>query len=171
MINGAGGSIGTMAVQIAKHFGAEVTAVDSAEKHEMLRAIGADHVIDYTTEDFTQSGARYDLILDVVGKAPYAGSVQSLKPEGRLLLANPGMAERLRGPWTAMRSGKKVISAAGGQTREELLFLKGLIEAGAIKPVIDRSYPLEETAEAHRYVESGRKKGSVAISIASLVKG
>ncbi len=164
LINGAGGSIGTFAVQLAKYFGAEVTAVDSTEKLDMLRSIGAEQVIDYTQEDFTKSGETYDVILDVIGKSSFSGSVRSLKQNGRYLLANPGLLHMLRGRWTSMRSSKKVISGAAGQRSEDLIFLKELIEAGKIKSVIDRRYPLEQTAEAHRYVETGHKKGNVVIT-------
>ena len=165
LINGAGGSIGTSAVQLAKYFGAEVTAVDSTMKLDMLRSIGADQVIDYTQEDFTKSGESYDVILDVVGKSTYSRSVKSLKKNGRYLLANPGLSHMVRGKWTSMRSSKKVIFGAAGQKREDLIFLKELIEAGKIKSVIDRRYPLEQTAEAHRYVETGHKKGNVVITV------
>ena len=157
LINGAGGSIGTMAVQLAKGRGAEVTAVDSPEKLDMLRSIGADHVIDYTQEDFTRRGQAYDVIFDVVGKSSFSGSLRSLKPNGRYLLGNPGLSQRLRARWTST-SGKQVIYGTGSQKAEDLVFLKELIEAGKIKSVIDRRYPLEQTAEAHRYVDKGTKR-------------
>jgi 2-desacetyl-2-hydroxyethyl bacteriochlorophyllide A dehydrogenase len=165
LINGAGGSIGTFAVQLAKYFGGEVTAVDSAEKLDMLSSIGADQVIDYTQEDFTKSGQTYDVILDVVGKSSFSGSVRSLKQNGSYLLANPGLSHLVRGKWTSVRSSKKVISGAAGQKSGDLVFLKELIEAGKIKSVIDRRYPLEQTAEAHSYVETGHKKGNVVITV------
>ena len=165
-INGAGGSIGTFAVQIAKAFGAEVTAVDSTGKLDMLRSIGADHVIDYTQEDFTRNGQTYDVILDVVGKVPFSRAIKSLKPDGQFLVANPGLSHLLRGPWTGMTSGKKVITATSTHSAENLVFLREMIEAGQIKAVIDRRYPLEQAAEAHRYVESGQKKGDVVITVA-----
>jgi len=166
LINGAGGSIGTFAVQLANYFGAEVTAVDSTKKLDMLRSIGADHVFDYTQEDFTKSGQTYDVILDVVGKSSFSGSVRSLKPNGHYLLANPGLSHIVRGKWTSMSSSKKVISGAAGQKGEDLIFLKELIEAGKLKSVIDRRYPLQQTAEAHRYVETGQKRGNVVIAVA-----
>jgi NADPH:quinone reductase-like Zn-dependent oxidoreductase len=166
LINGAGGSIGTFAVQLAKSYGAEVTGVDSTGKLDMLRSIGADHVIDYTQEDFTQSGRAYDVIFDVVSKSSYSGSLGSLKPNGRYLLGNPGESQRLRARWTA-KSGKQVIYGTGRQTAEDLVFLKELIEAGKIKSVIDRRYPLEQMAEAHRYVDTGQKKGGVVITVAN----
>ena len=166
VINGAGGSIGTFAVQIAKALGADVTAVDSTGKLEMLRSIGADHVIDYTQDDFTRNGQSYDVIFDVVGKVPYSQAIKSLKPDGRFLVANPGLAHMLRGPWTRMTSSKKVFTATANHSAEDLVVLRGMIEAGKIKAVIDRRYPLEQAAEAHRYVESGQKKGDVVLIVA-----
>jgi len=166
LIVGAGGSIGTSAIQLARYYGAEVTAVDSTEKLEMLRSIGAGHVIDYTQEDFTQSGETYDVIFDVVGKSSYSGSVRSLKKNGRYLLANPRPFPIVRGLWTSMTSSKKVIFRAASRTTEDLLFLRELIEVGVMKTVIDRRYPLEQTAEAHRYVETGQKAGNVVITVA-----
>jgi len=166
LINGAGGSIGTFAVQLAKSFGAEVTGVDSTGKLDMLRSIGADQVIDYTQEDFTKSGETYDIIFDVVGKTSFSGSVRSLKQSGRYLLANAGLSQMVRGRWTSMRSSKKVIVGAASEKAEDLNFLKELIEAGKIKSVIDRRYPLEHIVEAHRYVDTGHKKGNVVITVA-----
>jgi NADPH:quinone reductase-like Zn-dependent oxidoreductase len=165
LIIGAGGSIGTFAVQLARYFGAEVTGVDSTSKLEMLRSIGADHVIDYTQEDFTRNGETYDVIFDVPGKSSYSRSIKSLKQNGRYLLANAGLSQMLRGPWTSMRSSKKVIFGAANQKTEDLIFLRDLFEAGQIKAVIDRCYPLEQIAEAHRYVEAGNKKGNVSITV------
>jgi len=166
MINGAGGSIGTFAIQHAKYFGAEVTAVDSTEKLDMLHSIGADHVIDYTQEDFTKTGETYDVIFDVVGKSSFSRSVRSLKQNGRYLLANPGLPQMLRGQWTSAISSKKVIFPAQSRKSEDLVFLKGLIEDGKIKSVIDRTFPLEQMAEAHEYVEKGGKKGNLVITVA-----
>ena len=137
LINGAGGTIGTFAVQLAKYFGAEVTGVDSTSKLDMLRSIGADQVIDYTQEDFTKSGKIYDFILDVVGKSSYSGSIRSLKQNGRYLIANPRPSQMVRGRWTSMRSSKKVIVGAASEKTEDLIFLKELIEAGKMKLVID----------------------------------
>jgi len=166
LINGAGGSIGTFGVQLAKYWGADVTAVDSTAKLEMLRSIGADHVIDYTREDFTKSGRTYDVIFDVVGKSPYSGSIRSLKENGSYLIASPQLSKMVRGLWTSKRSGKKVISGAASHKAADLIFLKELVEAGTLKSVIDRRYPLEQMAEAHRYVETGQKKGNVVITLA-----
>ena len=163
LINGAAGNIGTFAVQLAKYFGAEVTGVDSTEKLDMLRSIGADQVIDYTQEDFTKSGETCDVIFDVVGKSSFSRSVRSLNQNGRYLLANPRLLQMVRGLWTSMTSSKKVIFEFASDKSEDLIFLKELIEAGKIKSVIDRRYPLEQTAEAHRYVEKGHKKGNVVL--------
>ena len=165
LINGAGGSIGTFAVQLAKYFGAEVTAVDSTGKLEMLRSLGADQVIDYTQADFTTNGETYDVIFDVVGKSSFPRSVRSLKHHGRYLLANPKLSQMVRGRWTSRRSSKQVIVGAASETTEDLLILTELIEAGKIHSVIDRRYPLEHIAEAHRYVDTGHKKGNVVITV------
>jgi NADPH:quinone reductase-like Zn-dependent oxidoreductase len=165
LINGAGGTIGTFAVQLAKYFEAEVTAVDSTRKLDMLRSIGANQVIDYTQEDFTKSGETYDFILDVIGKSSFSGSIRSLKQNGRYRIVNSGLTQMVRGRWTSRTSNKKVISGAASPKTEDLLFLKELIEAGTIKTVIDRCYPLEQTVEAHRYVETGHKTGHVVITV------
>jgi len=164
LIVGAGGSIGTFAVQLAKHFGAEVTAVDSSGKLDMLRSIGADHVIDYTQEDFTKSGQIYDVIFDVVGVISLSRSNKVLKKNGTYLLANPG-GQMFQGFWTSMRTSKKVIMEPASGSTVDLIFLRELIEAGKIKSVIDRCYPLEQIAEAHRYVDKGHKKGNLVITI------
>jgi NADPH:quinone reductase-like Zn-dependent oxidoreductase len=165
LINGAGGSIGTFAVQLARYFGAEVTAVDSTGKLDMLRSIGADQVIDYTQEDFTKNGETYDVIFDVVGKISFSRSKTSIKQNGTYLLANPGPSQLVQGLWTRMTSSEKVVMQPASGTTEDLIFLKELIEAGKIKSAIDRRYPLEQTAEAHRYVETGQKKGNVVITV------
>ncbi len=165
LINGAGGTIGPFAVQLAKHFGAEVTAVDSTEKLDMLRSIGADQVIDYTKENFTQSGETYDFILDVVSRSPFSGSTRSLKQNGRYLIANPGLSQMVRGRWTSMTGSKKVVFGAAYPKTEDLVFLKELVEAGKLKSVIDRRYPLQQIAEAHRYVETGHKVGNIVITV------
>ncbi len=165
LINGAGGTIGTFAIQLAKYYGADVTGVDSTEKLDLLRSLGADHVIDYTHEDFTQRGETYDVIFDVVSKSSFSGSIRSLKQRGRYLIANPGLSQRIRGRWTSRTSSKNVIFGAASLKTEDLLFLKELIEAGKITSVIDRRYPLEQTVEAHRYVETGQKTGHVVITV------
>jgi NADPH:quinone reductase-like Zn-dependent oxidoreductase len=165
LINGAGGSIGTYAVQIAKSLGAQVTAVDSAEKLDFMRSIGADDVIDYARQDFTESGESYDAIIDVVGKSPYSRSLRSLKPNGRYVLGNPGLSARLRAPLTSGRGGRQVITEDPGQRPEYYTALEALFEAGKIRTIIDRRYPLEQTTEAHRYVDEGHKKGNVVITV------
>ena len=165
LINGAGGTIGTFSIQLAKSFGAEVTGVDSKSKLDMLRSIGVDRVIDYTQEDFTKNGETYDVIFDVVRKSSYSGCVRSLKKKGIYLQTNHGLSRRVRGLWTSMTSSKKVISGTIPEKTEDLIYLRELIEAGKLKSVIDRRYPLEETAEAHRYVETGQKKGNVIITV------
>ena len=166
LVNGAGGSMGTFAVQIAKYFGAELTGVDSTGKLDMLRSIGSDHVIDYTQEDFTKNGKTYDIIFDLLCKNSISRSVRSLKQNGRYLLVNPnGLSQMIRGLWTSVISSKKVISQFASHKIEDLIFLKELIEKGKIKLIIDRSYPLEQIVEAHRYVETGHKKGNVVITL------
>ena len=165
LINGAGGTIGPFAVQIAKSFGAEVTGVDTTKKLDMLLSIGADHVIDYTQKDFTKSGETYDFILDVVSKSSFSGSIKSLNQNGRYLIANLGLLKMVRGRWTSKTSSKKVMFGATFPKTEDLVFLKELIEAGKIKSVIDRTYPLDQIVEAHRYVETGQKKGNVVIIV------
>ncbi len=165
LICGAGGSIGTYAVQIAKSFGAQVTCVDSRSKLDMLRSIGSDQVIDYTEEDFTKNGETYDIIIDVVGKTSFSRTVRSLSKNGHYILGNPRFAGMIRGLWISMTTGKKVISELASYKPEDLIFLKELIEAGKIKSVIDRKYPMEQVAEAHRYVETGQKTGNVVILI------
>ena len=171
LINNAGGTIGTFAVQLAKSFETEVTSVDSTQKLDMLRSLGSDQVIDYTKEDFTasadrKSGQAYDLILDLVSKGSFSGCLMSLKRNGRYLIANPGLSQVVRGRWTSMSSGKKVIFGAAKPKTENLNYLKELIEAGKLKSVIDRTYPLEQIPAAHRYVETGHKKGNVVITVA-----
>ncbi|MHC4808044.1 MAG: NAD(P)-dependent alcohol dehydrogenase [Planctomycetota bacterium] len=166
LINGAGGSIGTIAIQIAKHYGAEVTAVDSTMKLDMLRSIGADHVIDYTQEDFTNSGETYDVIFDVVGKSPYSRSERALSNIGRYLTSNPAPSQMLRPRRTSSKSSREALGGNVLYRPEGLYFLKELIEEGKIKTVIDRTYPLEQIAEAHRYVEKGVKMGNLVINVA-----
>jgi NADPH:quinone reductase-like Zn-dependent oxidoreductase len=165
LINGAGGSIGTYAVQIAKLQGAEVTAVDSAEKLDMLRSLGAVRVIDYRKEDYTKGGQTYDAIIDVVGNKSNSRIIGLLKPGGRYVVGFVSSSMMLRGPWISRRTGKKVILDQARYNAEEYAYLLELIEAGKVKVIIDRCYPLERTAEAHRYVDSGGKQGNVVITI------
>jgi len=165
LINGAGGGIGTFAVQLAKYFGAEVTGVDCTGKLELMREIGADQVIDYTQEDFAKRGETYDVIFDVVGKSSFSESVAALSENGRYLLANPRLSTMLRGLWTSMTGGRKVIFGASGQKSEDLVFLRELIEAGRVRAIIDRQFPLERTADAHRYFEAGLARGRIALTV------
>jgi NADPH:quinone reductase-like Zn-dependent oxidoreductase len=164
LINGAGGSIGTFGIQLAKHYGAEVTAVDSTKKLDMLRSIGADHVVDYTQEDFTKNGEVYDVIFDVIGKVSFSRSKKSITPNGTYLLANP-ISQMVQALWTRMRSSNKVIMATSRPSIADLVFLRELIEEGKLNTVIDRTYPLEQMVEAHRYVEAGGKLGNVVITV------
>ncbi len=165
LINGAGGSIGTYATQIAKSLGAHVTCVDSTKKLEMLSAIGADHVIDYTQEDFTKNRETYDVIIDVVGTSSFSQSIQSLNKNGRYVLGNPRFWGMMRGKWTSMTTNKKVIFQLAKASTKDFLYLKELIEAGQLKSVIDKRYPLAQVPDAHRYVEKGLKSGNVVITI------
>lgn len=165
LIVGAGGSIGTYSVQLAKHYGAEVTGVDHTVKLDMLRSIGADHVLDYTKEDFTKNGQTYDVIMDTIGKSPFARSLRSLKEHGTYVNANPGLFGGVRMRWLSRNTSKRVIPWSAGYSTRNLLAVKELIETGKIKPVIDRHYSLEQIVEAHRYVDSGRKKGNVVITM------
>ena len=142
-----------------------MTGVDSTGKLDMLRSIGAEHVIDYTQEDFTKSGQTYDVIFDVVGKSSFSGSVRSLKQNGRYLLASFKMRQLFQMLWTKIKGSKKVICALATEKTEDLIFIKELIEAGKIKSAIDRRYSLEQTAEAHWYVDKGQKTGNVVITL------
>jgi len=165
LINGASGSVGSAAVQLARHFGAEVTGVCSAANLELVKSLGATHVIDYRCEDFTRNGKTYDVIVDAIGTAPFSRSKNSLNEEGRLLLVAAGLPDMLPIPWVQMTSNKKIIVGPAAERAEDLLYLCTLAEAGAFKPVIDRRYPLEQIAEAHRYVDSGRKIGNVIVTL------
>jgi len=170
LINGASGSIGTIAVQLGKYFGAEITGVCSTTNLELVKSLGADKVIDYTQEDFTKTGDNYDIIFDTVGKSSYSRCKNSLKHRGVYLSTVFSLANIFQVLWTSKIGSKKSMIAATGlrptsDKTKDLLFLKELIEAGKIKPVIDRRYPLEQTAEAHRYVDKGHKKGNVVITL------
>jgi NADPH:quinone reductase-like Zn-dependent oxidoreductase len=165
LVVGAGGTIGTFGVQIAKHLGADVTALDSAGKFEMLRSIGADHVIDYTREDFAKSGQTYDLIFDAPGKTTYAHAKRALKPDGEFLSANPGLADQVRSMRNLAKRRGQVTPEFTPRGHEELLSLLELFKAGKIRTVIDRTYPLEQAAEAHRYAETGEKKGNLVLIV------
>lgn len=166
LIFGASGGVGTFAVQLAKHFGAEVTGVASAQKLELVKFLGADKVIDYTKEDFTKNGETYDVIFDTVGKSVVRRSKRSLKKGGFYLFTTFGLVKFFQIQWSKMRSKMKVFLGTLEETAEDLIFLRELIEAGKLKSVIDRRYPFEQAAEAHRYVETGQKKGQVVITLA-----
>jgi NADPH:quinone reductase-like Zn-dependent oxidoreductase len=166
LIVGASGSVGSAAVQIAKHLGAEVTGVCSTANVELVKSLGADRVIDYTREDFAKSGQRYDIIFDTVGKTSFSKCKNALNPQGRYLAGAGGLPEFGQMLWTSIKGGKKVLAGMSSERREDLVFIKELVEADKLKPVIDRRYPLELTAEAHRYVDTGRKKGNVVITVA-----
>jgi NADPH:quinone reductase-like Zn-dependent oxidoreductase len=165
LIIGAGGSFGTYAVQLAKHAGAEVVAVDSAGKLEMLREIGADQVIDYTERDFMDGAGDFDIVFDVVGRAPFGRVVRLLRPRGRYVVANPHSAQLIRGLWASLTSDKKMVFSSGTPTDEHLRAVTELVEAGELRPVIDRQYPLEQMAEAHRYADTEQKKGNIVIVV------
>jgi len=165
LVVGAGGSIGTFAIQLARHFGAEVTGVDSTEKMDMLRSIGAKHVIDYTKENYTRNGETYDLIIDVVGRRGVLRRLKLLKPDGYYFLAYAGLSHILLSIWTSITSKKKFKIEASNQTKEDLMLLKELIEERKLKSIVDRSFPLEQVPDAHRYVEAGSKKGNVVITV------
>jgi len=163
LINGASGGIGSLAVQLAKYFGAKVTGVCSTPRLEYVKSLGADKVIDYTKEDFTKNGERYDVIFDILGKSSFSRCKSSLTQNGRYLLASFKMRHLVQMLRTF--GSKKVICAFASEKVKDLVFLKELAEAGKIKSVIDRCYPLEQTAEAHRYVEKGHKKGNIVITV------
>jgi len=163
LINGAGGGIGTYALQIAKYHGAEVTAVDSSDKLDMLRSIGADAVIDYTQGDFSKNGATYDIVFDVIGQVSCARNLSLLKPRGRYISANPELIHLMRGLWTSISSSKKVMTGLAGGSQEDLDFLRQLAEAGQLKTIIDSTFAPEQMVAAHHYVETETKKGNALL--------
>jgi NADPH:quinone reductase-like Zn-dependent oxidoreductase len=170
LINGASGAIGSAAVQLAKHYGAEVSGVCSTPRLDFVKSLGADQVIDYTREDFTKNGETYDLIFDILGRSSFSDCKNSLNQNGRYLLASFKMKQLFQMVWTSMTGGKKVICALSGEKIEDLLIIKELVEAGKIKSFIDKRYSLEQTAEAHRYIEQGHKKGNVIITFEQINK-
>ena len=170
LIYGASGSVGIAAVQLANYYGADVTGVCSTTNLEWVKSLGADQAIDYTQEDFTENGKTYDIIFDTVGKRSFSECKGSLTDKGIYLATVPTLAIMIRALWPAKSGSKKVKFVAAGlrsasEKIKDLVFLTELIEAGKIKPVIDRCYPLEQVAEAHRYVEQGHKKGNVVITV------
>lgn len=164
LVNGASGAVGSAAVQLAKHFGAEVTGVCSTANVKLVKFLGARHVIDYAKEDFTKNGETYDVIVDTAGTAPFPRSKASLKENGRLLQVLGSLPEILRAPWVSMTTNKSIVAGTAAERPEDLHFLAELAQAGEFKPVIDRVFPFEQIVEAHRYVDTGRKKGNVAIT-------
>ena len=167
LVIGASGGVGVYAVQLAKYYGAEVTGVCSTANVALVKSLGADKVIDYTQQSFTQTGETYDIIVDTVaGQASFARYKNSLAPTGLYLAVAGGLREMLQSVWTSITGGKQVVTGTPVERSADLNFIKDLVEAGQLKPVIDRRYPLAQTAEAHRYVDTGRKKGSVVITVA-----
>src|SRR6266700_763786 len=169
LINGASGGVGTFAVQIAKAFGTEVTAVCSTRNVDMVRSIGADHVIDYTQEDFTKNGQRYDLILAVNGYHPISAYQRALNPQGMYVMTGGSTAQlfqaMLLGPWLSRNGSQKMGNLGVKPNQKDLIFMKELLEAGKVTPVIDRRFPLRDVADAIRYVEEGHAKGKVVITV------
>jgi NADPH:quinone reductase-like Zn-dependent oxidoreductase len=169
LIQGASGGVGTFAVQIAKSFGAEVTAVCSSRNVDQARSLGADHVIDYSKEDFTRSGRQYDLIFAANGYHPLSAYRLALTPQGRYVMAGGTMAQifqaMLLGSWMSRTGGKKMGGVSARPNQEDLIYMKGLLEAGKVVPVIDRLYPLSETAEALRYLGEGHARGKIVITV------
>lgn len=165
LVNGASGGIGSAGLQLAKYFGAEVTGVCSTAKLDFVKSLGADMVIDYTKEDFTQNGETYDLIYDILGRNSFEKCQSSLTSTGILLYASFKTKQLIQMWQTSKSTGKKVICTLSSETLDDLNFVKELVEAGKLKTVIDKRFPLEETAEAHRYYESGKNIGNVVISV------
>lgn len=165
LINGAAGAVGTSAVQMAKHFGAVVTAVCSAGNADLVKSLGATYVIDYAAADFTQTGETYDVILDAVGNCTFARCERALSPGGRLLLVVASLGQIFGAMLRPSRADRQVMTAVGSQRTEDLVFLRTLAESGALKPVIDRTYPLAHIVDAHAHVDTGHKKGSVVITL------
>jgi NADPH:quinone reductase-like Zn-dependent oxidoreductase len=165
LVIGASGTVGGAAVQIAHHFGAEVTGVCSTDNLELVKSLGADKVIDYTKEDFTASGETYDIIFVSAGAAPFSRCHRSLKKGGRLLMVLAGLSDLIQIPWAALTSSKRVIAGPAAEKPLDLQIIRQLAEAGAFRPVIDRRYPFGKIVEAHAYVDGGHKKGSVVITI------
>lgn len=165
LINGAGGSIGTYALQLAKNLGAQVTCVDSASKLEMLKRIGADRVIDFQKEDFTKSQIQYEVIIDVAGKSSFKGCFKSLKPGGRMMLGNPQLSGMLRAKFTSMISNIKVFFALAKENLEDVQYLMRLIDETKIKVVIGQVFSLREVPAAHRCVEEGSKQGNLIVHV------
>ena len=167
LIYGASGAIGTAAVQMAKFFGAEVTAVCSTTNIEMVKRLGAEKVIDYTKEDFSENGEKYDVIFETVGKSSFSKSIKSLHVNGHLLMASASLSQIIRGMLTSIAGSKNITSGVIEESSEDMDFIKELIETVQLKSVIDKVYPLEQAVDAHRYVDKGHKRGNVILTINS----
>ena len=165
LIVGASGAVGSAAVQLAKSFGADVSGVCSTANIALVKSIGADKVIDYTNEDFTQNGETYDVIFDTVKTISVSRSIKSLNKNGVMILSAAGMPEMIQGLWISMTNSKKVMTGVISHASADINFLKELVEANKFKPIVEKTYPLEQIAEAHAYVEKGHKKGNVAIEV------
>jgi NADPH:quinone reductase-like Zn-dependent oxidoreductase len=165
LVNGASGSVGSYAVQLARYFGANVTGVCSSANIEMMKSLGADNVIDYTRDDFTQSRVCYDMIFDSVGKVSFTHCRHVLNPDGLYITTAVSLSLLVQQLFTSITGGRKVVTGIARQVPEDLELLKELVETGKIKPVIDRIFSMEQIADAHRYVEQGHKKGNVVIAV------
>ena len=163
LINGASGGVGTAAIQLAKHFGAVVTAVCSTPNVELVKSLGADDVIDYLKEDFTKNGVKYDVIMDIAGNAPYSRSKGSLVERGYLLMVLAGLFDMLQAPWISIYSGIRTVVGPAFGKAEDLRYLAQLAESGKFKTIIDKCYPFEKMADAHRHVDTGHKRGNVVV--------
>jgi len=165
LVYGASGALGTTSIQLARNFGAEVTAVCSPVNFELVKSLGADKVIDYTKEDFTRNREYYDVVFDTLGKSPLGKTLRSLKKGGKVLLANAGMGTMISSAFRSAFSNKKIVSGVIKETSEDMNYFKQLIEHGRLKAVIDRIYTLKQISEAHAYVDKGHKKGNVILAI------
>lgn len=165
LVNGAGGSIGTMVIQMANHSGAVVTAVDSSQKLGFLSKVGASYTIDYLKEDFTKNGETYDVIFDVVGKSNFSRSLESLNEKGSYIIANPNSKQKRKGKKINKLGSKKVFFDSANHSAKDLKELKDMVEAGILSTYIDKVFPMEDIVKAHEYVESGQKKGNLVIKV------
>ena len=165
LIYGASGAVGTAAVQLAKQLGAEVTGVCSASNMDLVRSLGAEHVIDYAKTNFSAAGPAYDVVFETVNKAPVAACLAALKPKGVLVLGAAMLKESLQGAWAAMATDKKVLFGVTAEMPDDLLYLKRMAESGVLKAVIDRTYPFAQIVAAHRHVDGGHKKGNVVVLV------
>lgn len=165
LVNGASGCVGVAAVQLAKHFGAHATAVCSAAKSGLVRSLGADAVLDYSSVDFANSGERWDVIIDTVGNAPFARTRNALNENGRLLLVASGLPDLLKAPFQSMTSSRKVAGGPAPERAEDLALLAKLCDAGTVRPAIDSTYPFDRISDAHSRADTNRKNGSVVVTL------